>query len=289
MPGRPGAAANPRDAGTERVRFVPDGDGRRGWTLLVDGVQSSHVDLDDPTRLDFEYMRWIGDLLDVAWAAGEPITAVHLGGAGCTLPAYLAVTRPASRQVVFEVDAEVLEAARVGFGRRSTRRLRLRHADGREGLNSLEPGVNGVEPGVDVVVRDAFAHDAVPSHLQTRQVLAEVARVLDHEGIYVANLADEPPLALARAEAATALATFAHVALAAEPAQFKGRRYGNLVLAASAVPLPETTWGRRLAGGAVRARLLTTQEVRAFAAGVRPVDDDGGQAPTPATPAAAPP
>jgi hypothetical protein len=42
--------------------LVPDGDGRRGWTLMVNGVPSSHVDLDDPLRLDFEYMRWIGDL-----------------------------------------------------------------------------------------------------------------------------------------------------------------------------------------------------------------------------------
>ena len=265
-------AAEPRQAGTERVRFVPDGDGRTGWTLVVDGVPSSHVDLADPTRLDFEYMRWIGDLLDVAWADGESVRAVHVGGAGCTLPGYLSATRPCSRQVVFEVDAEVLEAVRAGFALRSTARLRLRLADGRAGSAALDPGC------ADVVIRDAFAQGRVPGHLCTRAYLGETARVLADGGIYLANLADGPPLTLARAEAATALAVFPHVALAAEPAQFKGRRYGNLVLAASRRPLPEAAWGRRLASGAVRARLLTTRAVRDFAAGARPLEDPAATA-----------
>ena len=145
----------------------------------------------------------------------------------------------------------------------------MRLADGRQGLATLEPA------GADVLVRDAFADGGVPDHLRTRRFLAEVAGVLAADGVSVANLADSPPLALARAEAATALAAFAHVALAAEPAQFRGRRYGNLVLAACARPLPVEAWGRRLAGGAVRARLLDTDQVRAFAAGARPLEEDG--------------
>ena len=269
-------AAEPSRAGTERVRFVPDGDGRGGWTMLVDGVQSSHVDLADPTRLDFEYMRSMGDLLDSAWPRDRSVRAAHLGGAGCTLPGYLAATRPGSRQVVFEVDAEVLEAARAGFALRSTARLRLRLADGRAGLASLDAGL------FDVVVRDAFAVGRIPRHLCTRGFLTETARVLAEDGIYLANLADPPPLRLARAEVATALAVFGHVALAAEPAQFKGRRYGNLVLAASRRPLPEAAWARRLAGGAVRARLLTARPVRDFAAGAAALEDlpaNAGEAP----------
>jgi SAM-dependent methyltransferase len=252
---------------TGRADLVPDGDGRRGWTLVVNGVPSSHVDLDDPTRLDFEYVRWFGDVLDTWAPGGEPVRAVHLGGAGCTLARYLAATRPGSRQVVVDVDAAVLDLARRAFGVRSSPRLRLRVDDARTALPALP--VHAWE----VVVRDAFAGASVPAHLTTLEFLGEVRRALAPGGVYLANVADNPHLALARAEAATVLAAFAEVALIAEPGQLNGRRYGNVVLAASDAPLPWAALGRRLASGAIRARLLDTVEVRAFAAGRRPLRD----------------
>ncbi|WP_158220654.1 spermidine synthase [Kineosporia sp. A_224] len=250
-----------------RVVFVPDDDGRRGWTMQVDGVPSSHVDLDDPTRLDFEYMRWVGDVLDVAFPPGDPVRAVHVGGAGCTLPRYVAATRPGSRQTVLEIDAAVLDAARDALGLRSSKLLRLRVCEGREGLAGLP------DASQDVVVRDAFDGSQVPAHLTTVEFLREVRRVLAPDGVYLANVADTPKMSLARGEAASALAVFAHVALAAEPGQFHGRRYGNVVLAASVRPLPAAALGRRLASGAVRARLLVDVEVRGFASAARPLAD----------------
>jgi spermidine synthase len=253
-----------------RVEFLPDGDGRRGWTMLVDGVPSSHVDLDDPARLDFEYMRWTGDVVDLAFPDGEPVAAVHVGGAGCTLPRYVAATRPGSRQTVLEVDDAVLGAARDALGLRSSKLLRLKVSDGRAGLAGVP------DASQDVVVRDAFDGRQVPEHLTTTGFLREVRRVLAPGGVYVANVADSPRMHHARAEAATALAVFAHVTLAAEPGQFHGRRYGNVVLAASARELPVVALGRRFASGAVRARLLADGEVRSFAAAARPVEDAPG-------------
>lgn len=225
-------------------------------------------------------MRWIGDALDTLPAPG-PLRIAHLGGAACTLPRYVAATRPGSRQIVLEIDAEVLDAVRRELRLRSTARLRLRHADGREGLATVADGT------LDAVVRDAFAGDAVPEHLQTRGFLLEARRVLGPAGLYLANLADRPPLHRARAEAATALAVFGYVALIGEPAQFKGRRHGNLVLVASPTPPDDAGLVRRLASGAVRARYLDPAGVRGFAAGFAPLEDTGppkGSKITPGTP-----
>lgn len=247
---------------SNRVLIVPDDDGRGGLSVLIDGVPSSHVDPADPRRLDFEYMRWIGDTLD-SLPDEAPLTVVHIGGAGCTLPRYVEATRPGSRQIVFEVDAEVLETARGALGLRSTSRMRLRLDDGRAGLTALD------DASQDVVIRDAFTDALVPEHLCTAEFLVEVRRVLRPDGLYIANLADKPPLRQARSEAATALDGFEHVALMAEPAQFKGRRHGNLVLIASAAALPEAGLVRRLASGAVRARYLAGEQVSGFAAAGR--------------------
>src|SRR4051794_3906309 len=122
---------------TGRVDLLPDDDGRRGWTMVVNGVPSSHVDLDDPTRLDFEYVRWFAAAIDTVAPAGEPLRVAHLGGAGCTVARYVRATRPASRQVVLEIDARVLDVTRRAFGLRSSPALRLVVADARGGLADL--------------------------------------------------------------------------------------------------------------------------------------------------------
>lgn len=267
------------EAGTRAVTtgvasLVPDTDGRRGWTLYVNGMESSHVDLDDPTRLDFEYIRWLVAGIESLPAVCRPAQdadawrILHLGGGGCTLPRYLAATHARARQVVVELDPGVLELTKQAFGLRSRARLRLRIGEARAAV-SAEP-----DAGCDVVVRDAFIGSTVPPHLMTRQFVAEVARILRPGGIYLANLADGELLATARREVATAQLSFAHVALVAEPGQLRGRRYGNVVIAASHSPLPVGDWARRLASDPVRARLVDGEAALAFGSGRRPFEDD---------------
>lgn len=271
VPGMISGSADPRPGAraisTGTAELVPDDDGRAGWTLYVNGVPCSHVDLDDPLRLDFEYMRWIGDLLEVAAPEGEPLHTLHLGGAGCTLARYIAATRPGSRQLVVELDAGLVELAREAFGLRSTATVRLRTGDAREVLATLPDGRYGL------IIRDAFEVDAVPEHLRTRGFVEQAARVLTPAGLYVANLGDGGAMDGARGEAATALAVFEHVLVIAEPATFHRRRFGNLLIVASRAPLPVAPLGRRLAGAPFRATLLEGDEVTSFVAGRRPFED----------------
>jgi spermidine synthase len=247
------------------VRVDRHRDYPRGITVVVDGVPSSYVHLDDPSRLEFEYVRWIGDLLDVLAPEGEPLHAVHVGGAGCTLPRYLAARRPGSRQVVLEHDADVVAAARETFGYSRRSGFRLRLADGLSGLAELSGGA------WQVVVRDAFDGDTTPSHLTTTGFVAEVARVLSPDGVYVANVADRPGLGLTRREVATALTRFRHVLLVGETQHLRGKRYGNVVLAASRRPLPVADLTRRVVSGPVPARVVPPQDAAALASGAAPL------------------
>ncbi len=92
------------------------------------------------------------------------------------------------------------------------------------------------------MVGDAFGGVSVPWHLTTAEAIAEVRRVLEPEGVYVANLIDYGPLAFARAELATLAAGFAHVAVAAESETLGDRGGGNLVVLASDAPLDVAAW-----------------------------------------------
>lgn len=263
----PRRVAGPRELDGLTAELVQDRHHPDGWLLYLDGVASSYVDGSDPTNLVFEYVRWIGHVLDLARPEGEPLATVHLGGAGCTLPRYVAATRPGSRQVVFEPHAEVLDLAREAFGLRSGHGLKLRVGDGREGLASLP------EQSFDVVIRDAFVGDRVPAHLLTTGFLDAVRRVLRPGGTYVSNVADTQPLILARAEVATALAAFRHVAVIGEPSTFRGRRFGNLVLVASDEPIDGAALRRRSASGGAPGRVMDTDESRAFTGGTKPLID----------------
>src|SRR5580700_3878467 len=96
----------------DRLELLGDLDRPRAWMLLAGGVPQSHVDLDDPLHLELEYIRVLGHLIDLAAPAGAPLRVLHLGGGGLTLARYVAATRPGSRQVAVEADAEVVALVR---------------------------------------------------------------------------------------------------------------------------------------------------------------------------------
>lgn len=94
------------------AELVPDRERPRAWTLLVDGAPQSHVDLDDPSYLSFEYQRRLGHVIDLAAPPGRPLQVVHLGGGAFTLARYIAASRPRSTQQVVEIDAPLVQLVR---------------------------------------------------------------------------------------------------------------------------------------------------------------------------------
>ena len=68
--------------------MLADADRPGGWLLLTDRIRQSYVDLGAPTYLEFEYMRGLANVLDAL--PGKPLTLVHVGGGGLTLPRYVA-------------------------------------------------------------------------------------------------------------------------------------------------------------------------------------------------------
>ncbi|TNY35834.1 spermidine synthase [Thermomonospora catenispora] len=258
-----------------RVELRPDPHRAGGWLLTLDGVPQSYVDLADPTHLSFEYMRLMGDVVDCVRPPGQPIDAVHIGGGACTLPRYVAATRPGSRQIVLEPDAVLLDLVRTRLPLRTVRGLRVRVTDGRSGVAALPDACD------DLVVLDAFADTTVPKDLVTEEFTREVRRVLRPEGVYLANIADGRGLEFARRMVATLRGVFAHTLLLADPGVLRGRRFGNLVLAASDAELPDAELTRRAAGGAIRARCMDSDALAGFSAGVAPLHGEDVNVPVP--------
>ena len=247
------------------VELLADADRPGGWLLLVDRIRQSYVDLDDPTYLDFEYVQAFADVLDLLPAG--PLAVTHVGGGACTLARYVAATRPGSPQIVLEPDAGLTEIVRrrLPFPRPS--RIRVRPVGGRDGVAALG------DASADVVVLDAFCGGRVPGELGAAEFVADVARVLRPDGVFLANLADGPPLRYTRRLVATVRREFRAVAVRADPAVFRRRRFGNLVMAASRARLPVADLRRAAAGSMFPQRVLAGAELDGFVGDAEPLTD----------------
>lgn len=219
-------------------------------TIRVGGTDQSYVDLDDPRRLEFDYVQRIADLIDVCAEPGRPLRIVHVGGGGLTLPRYVAATRPRSSQIVLEPDAALTELVRRELPLPKRSGIRVRPVDGRTGLAEIG------DDRTEIVVVDAFAGAQVPAELTTVEFLADVRRVLAPAGTVVLNITDRGPSTYGRRVLAGLAEVFRHTLVSAEPATFKARRFGNLVLAGSPGPLPVTGYAERAARGAYPYRVL---------------------------------
>lgn len=256
-----------RDVDQGTARLLPDVDRDRAWLLTVDGAPQSYVDLDAPDHLEFEYVRRLAHVVDLAAAPGAPLDVLHLGGGALTLPRYVAATRPGSRQDVAEADLGLLALVAEHLPVPDSAGITVHGADARGLLDGTPPG------SVDLLVADVFGGTRVPAHLTTVEYARAARRALRDGGTYAANLADGAPFDFLRSQLATFGAVFEELALIAEPAVLRGRRFGNAVLVASRHPVDTEALTRRCAADVFPARVEHGPALTRFTGAARPVGD----------------
>jgi len=218
--------------GIDGAVLVPDLAYRRAFTLRVGRTDQSYVDLDDPLRLEFDYVQRLVDVLDSVVGPEQRLRVVHVGGAGMTLPRYVAATRPSSAQIVLEPDIELTAFVRRHLPLPTRSGIKVRGTDGRRGIAGMRNGY------ADLLIIDAFVGARVPADLTTAEFLSDARRVLSDHGVIIINLTDRGPLGYARRVLAGVSLAFPHVLFCAEPSTLKGRRFGNVIIAGGAAPLP---------------------------------------------------
>ncbi|MGC5055060.1 spermidine synthase [Micromonospora sp. DT48] len=252
----------------DRLELAVDPARPNGRTLLAGGVEQSYVDIVDPTYLHFEYVRRMAAVVDLAAPAGEPLDVLHLGGGALTLPRYVAATRPGSAQLVVERDPAVVELVEQALPPRPDG-VEIDVADAREAVRAAPA------EAYDLVLADIYRAARMPPHVAALGFVTEVARVLRPGGLYLVNVADLPPLVTTRVQAATLRTVFADVCVVADRRMLRGRRYGNVVLAAA--PRPQRLPVARLVVRALRdpvpGGVLHGPALDTFIAGARPATD----------------
>ncbi|MCK1798957.1 fused MFS/spermidine synthase [Streptomyces sp. XM4193] len=261
------------------AKLLPDVDRPRAWLLTVDGAPQSYVDLDDPSHLEFEYVRRLAHVLDQL--PGGPLDLLHLGGGAMTLARYAARTRAGARQTVVEADAALSALVAEYLPLPSGCAVEVTVADAREAIGRTAAA------SVDLLVADVFSGARVPGSLTTLPWVRAAARVLRPGGVYAANLADAAPFRFLGSQLATFATEFDHLAVIAEPSVLRGRRYGNAVLLASRRELPLAGLARSTAADAFPARVVHGEALRKLMRGAEPVREDEAPARSPEPPSGA--
>jgi predicted O-methyltransferase YrrM/MFS family permease len=221
------AVANPTTCQWETAYFcasIEHDPGRpSGRVLRLDTLRHSYVDLDDPTYLDFRYIRLFAQVADFVDTSPldtapldpspfdpspldtAPLDTLHIGGGGFTFPRYLAATRPGGTNTVVEIDDELIRIAHDHLGLAANGEIEIYPSDARQVVRRL------ADDTYDLVVGDAFGGLSPPWHLTTREFVEDIRRVLRPGGVYTVNVIDGGPARFARAQVATLLEVFDHV------------------------------------------------------------------------------
>ena len=223
-----------------------DAGGRRERLLIMDGLIHNVYDPDRPDTLLYEYERVFAALArPVAErltggeagrtaaedrAAGGGLSTLTLGGGACVFPAYMERRYAESRNVVVEIDPEVI-------------RIAERYFDAPEGLDIVIADARnyvaaaGGEQEFDLLFLDAFNSFSVPYHLTTLEFTEELSSLLAVNGLFMANCVDILELGgFLTAYMNTVKRVFPHVRVYQTPGTTVDRR-STFVIAAARRPL----------------------------------------------------
>lgn len=261
-------------------RLVPDPFTPGAFRVQFGTLAQSYVDPSDPLRIEFEYVGRLCEALEAVVLGGpedQRVRVVHIGGAGMTIPRWVEAKRPHTAQIVLEPDSELVAEVRrkMPLPRRSG--IKVREVGGREGIAVMP------EHYADAVVLDAFADSTVPAELTTAEFIDEVAMRLRPGGLFAANVADKAPFGWAKRFVAGVVGRWSSVLVSAEPAVWKGRRYGNLVVLASAQRLPAEALSAQAARAVFPYRLLAGRDLTRWLGGAQPLIDADAE-PSPEAP-----
>ncbi|MDO5060624.1 MAG: fused MFS/spermidine synthase [Actinomycetaceae bacterium] len=194
-------------------------------TVFLDGLESSALNLLDPTELEFEYMQYMTCVTNAFFPLPAPLRALHLGAAACSLPSAWEALRPGSTQVAVDLNGELLTLVRQLFPLPKPAALKLRQQDAALTLAQTRPGK------FQVVVRDVFAGGVTPEVLRGSDFYTQAATALGPGGLLLVNCGHGGGVD-ARFEVRAALGAFRDVFAFAEGKTLAGGRRGNVVLAA---------------------------------------------------------
>lgn len=251
------------------ARLLPGRGSNGGYSLIIDGTTQSHVNPADPLDLQLEYVREIAAVLNTWKPGDEPLSVLHLGAGGLTIPRYVAATRPGARQHIVELHRELFEFVLDALPLRDDVELTVEFDDARTAVDRAAR----TKGGYDVAIVDVFSGSVAPATVGTVEFFTALRGLLAPGALLFVNTLGGGDLELARRMAATLAVEEGEVTVIAARPVLVGGAPGNLVLVGSAEPLPVDALADALSSEPRPVDLLTGADLDAFVDGAAPRHD----------------
>jgi len=165
------------------IRVLP---GEKGMKLLVlDDLIHSYVDPQDPTKLEYFYLRVFEGIVRRTLGDTPPRT-LHLGAGGYSFSRYLETVYPGSINHVVEIDPAVTQISYEQLGLSRATSIKTFNMDARQFFIRRVTGDK-----YDIVIGDVFNSRSAPYHLTTREFDQLIEDSLSPKGIYLLNIIDD--------------------------------------------------------------------------------------------------
>lgn len=247
------------------ARIVPDGFSESGYILEIGGAEQSHVDLGDPAHIFYEYLRRIGNVIDIFRPDAQPISAAHLGAGALTLARYIQATRPGSTQVAVDIERELPTLVLNELPMPAGTSLEVLIDDARAAIPHLA-SILDTQQGIDAIILDIFSGWGAPEHLIEADFYRKLKAELSEAGVVIVNVGDDPGLTFFAAQARTMLGIFDHLWCLTEQSLVSTRQAGNLILVGSQTALDVEARATLLAAGPHPAVVMDTHQLSDFLA-----------------------
>ena len=202
-----------------------------GWTLVIDGFYHSNLDLDGEPRLNFDYAKRVVALTDHFFTPRSPISILHLGGGALSIPRYLEETRPKSRQVVIEIEKDVVAFAEELFPLPTDTDIEVIYADASSPSDAI---ADSLVKSFDLIVCDVYLGSVAQGKEATISFFNSLKDLLSPNGVLVINAVDalETQVKFAQENFLLAKEVFDGVALVADVEDLHESRKTNLLIVA---------------------------------------------------------
>lgn len=238
----------------EEDAFVPG-----AWVLTLGDAEQSHVNVDHPEEIFYEYLRRLANHVDDHGEAGAPLRVLHLGAGALTLARYIEKKRPGSVQVAVDLERELLDFVLDALPVSDPGNLTTIIGDARRVLTEELAGAR-----FDIIVLDIFSGAGAPGHLTTSDFYSEIKARLCPGGIVLVNVGDDPPFAFADSQI-RAMSEIFTTLIASAPSEIFSRKYpGNMILAGTESKIDMESMDRLRAAGPHPGTVLFGAELDGF-------------------------
>jgi len=154
--------------------------------LVLDHVIHGYITLDDPTALEYNYLKIFAEIVGYVTTENRTPRVLHLGAGGYVFPRYMEAIYPGSINEVVEIDPAVIEVAYEELGLPPETSIKTYNQDARPFLMQRKTGEK-----YDIVIGDVFSDSSTPYHLTTLEFDKLVKANMEEDGIYLVHLLDD--------------------------------------------------------------------------------------------------